>query len=243
MGPLPQAQRGCSVAAPRCRRMCRGVAVAIPPPLDSWGLPVFVKECMPISARPRSRSCRRGVRGCSITTPFMWSPTTSGLGRPLGVGSKIVPQPLPRRVLRVTQRRCGSAGGAVGGFAAVTRVGPRTFPRLKCSRHGAHRYCSRCNALTGACCGRCLAPRRRAPWPLAGNSDTFISVDGRDSITSIPRAITHVLRSACTITHLPVGISNKSAHETLAPLPMSLLIRRRTTRPAIEGSICTHWVP
>ncbi len=187
LGPLPQAQRGCGVAAPRCRRTCRGVAVAIPPPLVSYGgLPVFVKECMPITARPRSRSCRRGVRGCSITTPFMWSPTTSGLGRPLGVSSKIVPQPLPRRVLRVTQRRCGSAGGAFGGFAAVPREGPRMFPRLKCSRLGAHRYCGCCDALTGARCCHCIAPRRRAPWPLAGNSNTLNSVDGHDSITLIP---------------------------------------------------------
>ncbi len=43
LGPLPLALRGCGVAAPRCRRVGHGVAVADPPPHVSGGLPLLFR--------------------------------------------------------------------------------------------------------------------------------------------------------------------------------------------------------
>ncbi len=85
LGPSPFAPLGCSVAAPRCRCRSSGCAVANPPPLVSWGVSRLLSKVLPLIAWPRSRSCRRLLRGNCNTAPSSWSPATCGQGHGLGV--------------------------------------------------------------------------------------------------------------------------------------------------------------
>ncbi len=86
LGPLPSATLGCSVAAPRCRVSGGGDAVAVPPPLDSYGerQPVPWYSFALKSARPRTESSRRPQRGFH-SAPLVGAPFTCTVGHLQGV--------------------------------------------------------------------------------------------------------------------------------------------------------------
>ncbi len=144
LGPLPGATLGCHVAASRCRCGGPGLTTANPPPLDSsGGLPFLLSFFMPLSARPRTESSWRFVRGAR-SAPGAWAPATRSMGLGLGACTRFAPQLHLRHVPSVLQRRCETAGGVHGDFAPPQISAAGIFLRNECSHPGVPGHCGCC---------------------------------------------------------------------------------------------------